>query len=116
YLSDGEPVKEAALRSATKVSMAVISGMVRKKWIVREDLSDANDATRTIKTAILKNAEGKLNANQKLLLDTLAGAGGKLTVETLQSLEVPRTTLNTLVKRGLIEIIEEPAELTRSRL
>jgi primosomal protein N' (replication factor Y) len=89
---------------------------VRKKWIVREDLSGANHAARTVKIAILTTGEGKLNANQKLLLDTLAGAGGRLAVETLQTLEIPRSTLNTLVKRGLIEIIEEAAELTRSRL
>jgi len=115
-LAEGEPIKEAALRSATRASMSVLNGMVRKKWIVREDLSDANDAARTVKIAILTTGEGKLNANQKLLLDTLAGAGGRLAVETLQTLEIPRSTLNTLVKRGLIEIIEEAAELTRSRL
>jgi len=115
-LAEGEAIKEAALRSATRASMSVLNGMVRKKWIVREDLSDANDAARTVKIAILTTGEGKLNANQKLLLDTLAGAGGRLAVETLQTLEIPRSTLNTLVKRGLIEIIEEAAELTRSRL
>ena len=115
-LAEGEPIKEAALRSATRASMSVLNGMVRKKWIVREDLSGANHAARTVKVAILTTGEGKLNANQKLLLDTLAGAGGRLAVETLQTLEIPRSTLNTLVKRGLIEIIEEAAELTRSRL
>ena len=115
-LAEGEAIKEAALRSATRASMSVLNGMVRKKWIVREDLSGANHAARTVKVAILTTGEGKLNANQKLLLDTLAGAGGRLAVETLQTLEIPRSTLNTLVKRGLIEIIEEAAELTRSRL
>jgi len=115
-LAEGEAIKEAALRSATRASMSVLNGMVRKKWIVREDLSGANHAARTVKIAILTTGEGKLNANQKLLLDTLAGAGGRLAVETLQTLEIPRSTLNTLVKRGLIEIIEEAAELTRSRL
>jgi primosomal protein N' (replication factor Y) len=46
----------------------------------------------------------------------VAGAGGRLSVEDLQSLEVPRSTLNTLVKRGLVEIVEEPADRTRSKL
>ena len=85
--------------------------MVRKKWIGREDLSDVRDAARTVKVAVLKSVEGKLNANQKILTDTLAATGGKAPVEVLQSLEVPRTTLNTLVKRGMVEIIEEAAEL-----
>ena len=48
-----------------------------------------------------------------MLLDTLASADGKLAVETLQAFRVPRTTLATLVKRGLVEIIEEPAERSR---
>jgi primosomal protein N' (replication factor Y) (superfamily II helicase) len=90
--------------------------MVRKKWIVREDLSSVRDAARTLKIAVLKNAEGKLNANQKLLIDTLAAAGGKLTVDTLRSIEVPHSTLSTLVKRGLVEIAEEPADFTVSTI
>ena len=90
--------------------------MVRKKWIVREDLSEAQEAVRTVKFAVLKTSEGKLNSNQQTLIDTLAAAGGKVAVEALQSLEVPRTTLSTLVKRGLVEIVEEAAEFTVSVL
>jgi primosomal protein N' (replication factor Y) (superfamily II helicase) len=116
YLAQGDAAREQSLRSATRVSKAVLAGMVRKKWITREDLSDVRDATRTVKVALLKTAEGKLNANQQTLIDTLAAAGGKVAVETLRDLEIPRTTLGTLVKRGLIEIIEEPAELVRSKI
>jgi primosomal protein N' (replication factor Y) len=112
YLAERETVREKGLRAAARVSKSVLSGMLRKKWIVREDLSDARDATRTIKVALLKTAEGKVNANQRVLIETLAAAGGKLAVETLQALEVPRTTLGTLVKRGLVEIVEEPVEVT----
>ena len=111
YLAERESTREESLRAATRASKALLAGMVRKKWIVREDLSEARDAARTIKVAFLKTAEGKLNANQKILIDTLAAAGGKVPVEALQSLEVPRTTLSTLVKRGLVGIAEEPAEL-----
>jgi primosomal protein N' (replication factor Y) len=113
----GEPdlVREETLRSATRVSKAVLAGMVRKKWLIREDLSAAQDATRTVKIAILKSADSKLNDNQRQIVDTLAASGGKLPVETVQALEVPRTTLATLVKRGLVEITEEPAEFTVSR-
>ncbi|MBZ5721108.1 MAG: primosomal protein N' [Acidobacteriia bacterium] len=116
YLTEREQVQEASLRAATRVSKSVLAGMVRKKWIAREDLSHARDAARTIKVAVLKNADAKLNANQRTLIDTLAAAGGKLAVETLRTLEIPRTTLGTLVKRGLIEITEEPGEFTMSAL
>jgi primosomal protein N' (replication factor Y) (superfamily II helicase) len=108
-------VSEATLRSATGVSKSILTGMVRKKWIVREDVSAVRDATRTVKIAILKSAEGKLSDNQRKLVDTLAASGGRVTVEALQQLEVPRTTLGTLAKRGLIEIIEEAASFAISR-
>ena len=112
--------REETLRSSTRVSRAILNGMVRKKWIEREDLSAAQDATRTIRIAELKiaevkSAEGKLNDNQRKIVETLAASGRRLPVESLQSLEVPRTTLSTLVKRGLIKIIEEKADFTVSR-
>ena len=78
-------------------------------------MSAARDATRTIKIAALKSADGKLNDNQRILVDTLAASGGRVPVTTLQSLEVPQTTLATLVRRGLVEIVEEPAQFSVSR-
>ncbi len=102
-------VKEPTLRAATRVSKAILAGMVRKKWILREDVSDARDATRTVRVALLRSAEGKLNSNQQVLIETLAAAGGKVPVESLQALDVPRSTLGTMVRRGLIEIVQEPA-------
>jgi primosomal protein N' (replication factor Y) len=108
-------VREETLRSAARVSRLILSGMVRKKWIVREDVSDVRNATRRVKIALLKSADGKMNDNQRLLVDTLAASGGRVPAETLQALEVPRTTLGTLVKRGLIEIVEESATFAVSR-
>src|SRR3954451_542076 len=113
--SDGELVREQTLRSATRVSRKILAGMVRKKWLAREDVSAPQDAKRTIKVAALKSVEGKLNDNQRMLIETLSASGSKLPVESLQGLEIPRTTLGTLVKRGLVEIIEEPADFTISR-
>ena len=113
--SDGDLIREASLRSATGISRRLLDGMVRKKWLLREDVSAPQDAARTVRIALLKSADGKLNENQKKLVDTLAAAGGRVPVETLNALEVPRTTLSTLVKRALLEIIEEPADFTVSR-
>jgi primosomal protein N' (replication factor Y) len=108
-------IREETLRSATKVSRAVLAGMVRKKWLAREDMSAPQDASRTIKVAQLKSVEGKLNDNQRKLVDTLAASGGKVPVPTLHALDIPRTTLATLVRRGLVEILQQPAEFTVSR-
>jgi len=114
YLAERELTREETLRGATRASKSTLAGMVRKKWILREDLSDTRGAARTVRIAVLKSVEGKLNANQKMLTDTLAAAGGRLKVEDMHSLEVPRTTLGTLVKRGLVEIVEEAAEFNVS--
>jgi primosomal protein N' (replication factor Y) (superfamily II helicase) len=110
-------IAEQTLRSTTRVSKPTLSGMLRKKWIAREDISDIRDAARTVRIALLKSSEGKLNGNQKKIIDALAAYGGRLPIGTIRDLEVPRTTLNTLVKRGLVEIIEEPvaAEASHSK-
>jgi primosomal protein N' (replication factor Y) (superfamily II helicase) len=143
YLGERESVREGSLRGATQVSRALLVGMVRKKWIAREDLSAAQDASRLVKVAVLVSAEmrlsassaeetgqdsslqtgssfasatRKLNDNQRTLIETLAAAGGRLPVENLRELDVPRTTLGTLVRRGLIELVDEPQEFTSSKL
>ncbi|PYX68971.1 MAG: primosomal protein N' [Acidobacteria bacterium] len=114
YLADRDTVREESLRAATRASKDLLAGMARKKWIVREDFSGTRDAKRISKIALLKSADGKLNNNQRTLLDTLAAAGGRVAVEALHMLDLPRTTLGTLVKRGLVEIAEEPEEFTIS--
>jgi primosomal protein N' (replication factor Y) len=113
--SDGELSREQSLRQATRASRKILDGMVRKKWISRQDASAQQNAARTVKIAALRSAEGKLNANQKAIVDTLAAAGGTIPVGALESLAVPRSTLGTLTRRRLVEIIEEPAGFTVSR-
>src|ERR1700674_3862481 len=139
YLAERESVREERLRGATRVAKALLSGMVRKKWIAREDVSAARDAARLVKVAVLLAAETgvtginesddgapgaparlparaarppdktkKVNENQRTLIETLAASGGRVPVEALRSLDVPRTTLGTLVRRGLIELVDEP--------
>jgi len=134
YLAEREGVREEGLRGATRVGRALLAGMVRKRWIAREDVSAARDAARLVKVAVLLGVEAaeasppldgrvarphtskSLNENQRTLVETLAAAGGRLPVEALRGLDVPRTTLGTLVRRGLIELIDEPQDFTASKL
>jgi len=123
YLALRDEAREQTLRSATRIPPAVLAGMVRKKWIEREDVSHATAASRTRQMAVLRESvngsgptarEAKLNSNQRLIVDRLAAAGGKVEVEKLRELDVPRSTLGTLAKRGLIELIEEAIALPKS--
>src|SRR5271163_923212 len=59
YLAEREAVREESLRPATRVGKALLSGMVRKKWIAREDVSAARDAARLEKVAVLVAAENR---------------------------------------------------------
>ncbi len=114
-LADGEIVREASLRSASGASRAVLQTLTRKKWIAREDLSDIRDATRSVQIATLKQVEGKLNANQQTIVAYLRGQEGeRASLEALRELAVPRTTLQTLVGRGMVELSEQPAEFHMS--
>ena len=109
-LADGEIVREATLRSASGASRALLQGLLRKKWIARQDLSDVRDASRVVKFAALRQVEGKLNANQQKIVDYLSQQESKRApVEAVRELPVPRTTLQTLVRRGVVELSDEPA-------
>jgi primosomal protein N' (replication factor Y) len=112
-LSQRGAMREQSLRAATGIAKLMLTGMVRKKWITREDVSGVRDARRRVKVAVLRSSEGKLNRNQRMLIDTLAAAGGRVPVAALAAVEVPRSTLATLVRRGLLAISEESAELPR---
>ena len=106
----GRPVRKSTLRSATGASEEVLRGMLRKKWITREDVSTVRDLRRMQKIAVLSaatTAGQKLNPNQKTIVDMLLA--GRLPVDQLRALAIPPSTLQTLVRRGLVEIITEPA-------
>lgn len=131
YLAMSEDVLEGTIRSATGANREVLDLLLRKKWIAREDATQVRDAQRTVQVAVLKEPvageafsekpstgksssakPGKLNENQQKIIEALQQREGRALVEQLRTLDVPRTTLATLVKRGLVELIEEPAEFT----
>ncbi|WP_035354561.1 replication restart helicase PriA [Edaphobacter aggregans] len=53
YLEGGEAAKMSALRSATGANKALLEGMVRKRWLLREAVAEERDARRLEKVAIL---------------------------------------------------------------
>src|SRR5271170_5497642 len=53
YLESGEAARVSRLRSSTGASLALLHGMLRKRWIARETAADARDARRTVRFAVL---------------------------------------------------------------
>jgi primosomal protein N' (replication factor Y) len=121
HLASGEVLREQSLRSATGATREVFRTMLAKKWIALEDLSAVRDATRTVPVAVLNEVSGKINANQQAILVALKAAGGRVRVDELRDLQadgkpVPRSTLQTLVKRDIVAIEQEPAGFNVSSL
>src|SRR5262249_57279981 len=56
------------------------------------------------------------NENQQKIIDFLRQQQGRALVEQVRTLAVPRTTLQTLVRRGVIELVEEPAGFSVSSI
>ena len=114
YLAAHESAREETVRSANKAGRAVLERLLRRKWIVAEDVSSAEDATPTARVAALQQVEGKLNDNQQQIVETLAASGGRARVDRLRELDVPESTLGTLVRRGIVKIEEEAEDFTVS--
>ncbi len=109
-LAKGEPVKVSTLRTATAASLPVLASMVRKKWIARETAAAERDARRMERFAVLV-AEGRLptlTQKQQAILAELAACGGELPLAELRRRELPSSTLQTLVRRGLVRIDDRP--------
>jgi primosomal protein N' (replication factor Y) len=110
-LAAGEPVKVSTLRTATGATLPVLAGLLRKKWIARETSAVERDARRMERFAVLI-PEARLPAltqKQQGILAELAACGGELPLAELRKRGLPSSTLQTLVRRGLVRIDERPA-------
>jgi primosomal protein N' (replication factor Y) len=115
-LSEGEPVKISTLRNATAATIPLLAAMLRKKWIAREATAVERDARRMERFAVLV-PEARLPAltpKQQAVLAELAAGGGELPLGALQATGISPSSLQTLVKRGLVRIDERPASFSLS--
>ncbi|MGB8259202.1 MAG: primosomal protein N', partial [Terracidiphilus sp.] len=117
-LAAGDPVKVSTLRTATAATLPVLAGMLRKKWIARETSAVERDARRMERFAVLVSEARlpALTANQQAILAELAACAGELPLAELRRKELPTSTLQTLVRRGLVRIEERPAAFHLSGL
>jgi primosomal protein N' (replication factor Y) (superfamily II helicase) len=109
-LASGEPVKVSILRTATAASLPLLTAMLRKKWIARETAAAERDARRMERFAVLvpDTRLPSLTQKQQAILAELAACGGELPLAELRRRELPSSTLQTLVRRGLVRIEERP--------
>jgi primosomal protein N' (replication factor Y) len=128
YLAAREAAREPSILSSTQARRRDLEALLRRKWIAREDISAGREAVRTVKFAVLRKpaasagtgesgasrSERKLNPNQRAVLEALSAAGGRMQLDALRELPVPPSSIATLVKRGLLAVVEEPAEFAVS--
>ena len=110
-LAQGEPVKVSSLRTATGATQQMLVALLRKKWIARETLAAERDARRTERFALLIEEARlpNLTTKQQAILAELAACGGELPLSALRAKQLPSSTLETLVRRGLVRIEERAA-------
>ncbi len=110
-LASGESVKVSTLRTATSAGLPVLASLLRKKWIARETSAVERDARRMERFAVLvpEARIPALTAKQQAILAELAACGGETPLTELRAKGLPHSTLQTLVRRGLVRIDERPA-------
>jgi primosomal protein N' (replication factor Y) (superfamily II helicase) len=110
-LAGGEAVKVSTLRTATGAALQELAALLRKKWIARETSAVERDARRTERFVVLvpETRLPKLTAKQQGILAELAACAGELPLAELRRRAFPSSTLETLVRRGLVRIDERPA-------
>jgi len=111
-LASGDPVKVTTLRSSTGASLQTLSALLRRKWIFREYSAASRDARRMERFVVLipEARLPRLTDNQQAILAELAAGGGELPLAELHKRELSSSTVQTLVRRGLVKIEERQQE------
>jgi primosomal protein N' (replication factor Y) len=110
-LAEGEAVKVSTLRTSTAATLPVLAALVRKKRIARETSAVERDARRMERFAVLipEARLPSLTEKQQAILAELAACDGELPLAELRRKDLPSSTLQTLVRRGLVRIEERAA-------
>jgi len=112
HLVSADRAKVSSLRTATAASLAVLASLTRRKWIARETAATERDARRTERFAVLipDTRLPRLTEKQQAILAALSARDGEIPLAELRKNDLPSSTLQTLVRRGLVRIDERAAE------
>jgi primosomal protein N' (replication factor Y) (superfamily II helicase) len=113
-----DSISARSLAARTSADRELLNGMVRKKWITREQQAASRASARTVRVASLNGDVRlpRLNAQQQALLAELAAQGGSMTVAALRERKLSESSLQTLVRRGAVAITEQPMDFAVSSL
>jgi len=112
HLVSADRVKVSTLRTATAASLAQLASLARRKWIARETAATERDARRTERFVLLipDTRLPRLTEKQQAVLAALSACDGEMPLTELRKSNMPSSTLQTLVRRGLVRIDERPVE------
>lgn len=109
-LASGEPVSVSRLRTSTAATLTVLAGMVRKRWIAREE-SAVERAVGKMQRFVVLVPEVRLpalTARQQEILAELAANGGEMELSEVRRKDLSSSSVQTLVRRGMVRIEERP--------
>ncbi len=110
-LAHGEPVKVSTLRTSTGASLPALAALLRRRWIARETSAVERDARRVERFVVLvpETRLPRLTEKQQAILAELAACGNEMPLAVLRAKNLPHSTLQTLVRHGLVRIDERQA-------
>jgi len=113
-LADGESVKLSTLRTATAATLVQLNTLVRRKWIARETSVTERDAQRRERIAVLvpEARIPTLTPKQQAILAELASCNNEQPLTALADKGFSASSLQTLVRHGLVRIEDRPITYT----
>jgi len=107
-LSHGDPMSARKLAAQVGARRMLLDAMANKKWVVREQRAEQREAARMERIAVLQPDVRlpKLNDKQQAVLAELAAAGGTMPLAALREKKVSESSLQTLVKHGVVKMEE----------
>jgi primosomal protein N' (replication factor Y) (superfamily II helicase) len=94
YLESGEAARVSRLLSSTGASLALLHGMLRKRWIARETAADARDARRMVRFAVLDSSLLFGSADGEEKADPSPSAQDDSTFKKLEGKRLPKLNEN----------------------
>ncbi|HVC46643.1 MAG TPA: primosomal protein N' [Terracidiphilus sp.] len=109
-LASGDRISVSRLRTSTAATLPILSTMLRKRWIAREESAVEREVGKMQRFVVLV-PEVRLPAltpKQQEILAELAARGGEMPLSEVRRKDLSSSSVQTLVRRGMARIDERP--------